>query len=182
MRYNKKILSCSFYRRRRRREANVLLNTYFVPSIFTSSVFLSAKQSEALGNQYPHFTTKETEVQRNNTPTLLLRKLRLRGVRSNAQDLTSKCEALAGSGATKAAECLLGCAARGVDHLERRSSPAQSCRKCGSRSVSRPVVQRPLCGAASIAPNVVPRASGPLDCSRDGDPKPREPLCSPSGN
>lgn len=129
MRYNKKILSCSFYRRRRRREASVLLNTYFVPSIFTSSVFLSAKQSEALGNQYPHFTTKETEVQRNNTPTLLLRKLRLRGVRSNAQDLTSKCEALAGSGATKAAECLLGCAARGVDHLERRSSPGSELQK-----------------------------------------------------
>lgn len=35
------------------------------------------------GNKYPHFTRKETEVQRNDTSIFPVRKLRLRGVKAN---------------------------------------------------------------------------------------------------
>lgn len=67
-----------------------LLYTYYVPDIFTEAVFLSIRQVKLWGNKYPHFTNQETVAQRNNTPILPIRKLRLRQVRSNAQDLISK--------------------------------------------------------------------------------------------
>lgn len=64
-----------------------LLYTYYVPDIFTEAVFLSIRQVKPYGQEV---SNQETVAQRNNTPILPIRKLRLRQVRSNAQDLISK--------------------------------------------------------------------------------------------
>lgn len=56
--------------------------------------FLLDKASEAVGKEIGPLLPIKKQVQSNNTPTLRIRKLRPLGGGSNAQDLTSKCEAL----------------------------------------------------------------------------------------
>lgn len=99
------------------------------------------------------------QVQRNNNPILPVRKLRLRGASSNALDLTSKCEALiwvCGPQSWKSFSLVTLCRI----NWSTRTCPGSELQKV-LREVSRPLVQRPLCGMASIAQNTAQKAAGP---------------------
>lgn len=63
-------------------------------SYFHLSYLLIDKASEAVGKEIDPLLPIKKQVQRNNIPALRIRKLRPLGGGSNAQDLTSKCEAL----------------------------------------------------------------------------------------
>ena len=71
-----------------------LWNTYYGPATFRLSYLLVDKASEAVGKETDPLLPIKKQVQRYNAPTLRIRKLRPLGGGSNAQDLTSKCEAL----------------------------------------------------------------------------------------